>query len=234
VNDEALIDEIVRHVMKQLHAGGVGARSDGKPGGTSSDGQSVANSSSVVLRDAVITAEILEKQAPNTKTLRIGPRSILTPSARDYLRTHDIQWLRAAGDTGNAASPAMRWRAIVVAASSSLDAALGDAKLAGWSRQLSGCGREAADAAVGALCRAEIDGAVILCKTPAAAACRSNRNNRIRAAVASSAADVREIARTMGANLYCIDPSGKSGFELRGILLEIASAPARPFSDWKE
>jgi hypothetical protein len=234
VSDEALIDEIVRHVMKQLHAADGSTRSDGTSGDKPSNGQSAANGSNLVISAAVITAELLEKQANNSKSLRIGPRSILTPSACDFLRTHDIQWSRASGDAGSSSPTAARWRAIVVAASSSLDSALGDAKLTGWSRQLSGCGREAADSAVGAICRAEIDGAVILCKSPAAAACRANRNSRIRAAVATSSAEIREIAGAMGANLYCIDPTGKSSFELRNMLREIASAPARPAGEWKD
>jgi hypothetical protein len=234
VNDEALIDQIVRQVMEQIHAGEPAARSNGQEAGNSSNGVPTTNASTSVLSEPVITAEILEKHAANIKDLRIGRRSVLTPSAHDFFRKHNIRWSRVSADAEKSSASEARWRAVVVVATNAVEAAFADAKLARWNRQLTGTWREAVDGAVSAVCRAEIDGAVVLCRETAAAACRANRNSRIRAAAVGSVADVRDFRRSLGVNLYCVDPTGKSSFELRNLLRQIESSMPHVPADWKE
>ena len=77
----------------------------------------IQNVAVVELMDAVITAETLQETVQVGHPLRIGRRSVLTPSARDWLQTNRIAWSRmepnAAASVNPASQQANRWRLIV-------------------------------------------------------------------------------------------------------------------------
>jgi hypothetical protein len=100
---------------------------------------------------------------------------------------------------------------------------------------LVGCHREAARRAVAALCRGESDGAIAFTGKPEALACYANRNARVRAAAVDTVGCVKRVRRTVGANLFAVDPGEQSVFALRSLLREIVSEgkPAVP-ADWNE
>ena len=61
----------------------------------------------VRIDDSVITAQLLESRLGNERAVEICPRATLTPSAQDYIRTHNVQVLRRqAGGAAPASAPA--------------------------------------------------------------------------------------------------------------------------------
>ena len=211
--DERLIERIVGDVMEQLRTEQAGAREEPKSHAT--DG--------VLVTESVITAEVLETRVKSAKKIHIAAGSLLTPSARDYLHTHHVEWDRAPKN-GQPAKTNARWQAIVVTATAAIDAAFevnGRSIGVTLAKRLAGSTHEAVESAVSAICRADVDGVIIFCTQTAFAACLANRNARIRAAAIQSAGCVDSVNRQMGPNLYCIDPSGKNAFELRKLLREL-------------
>jgi hypothetical protein len=211
--DERLIERIVGDVMEQLRTQQAGAHAAAKSHAT--DG--------VFVSESVITAEVLETRVKSTKRIHIAAGSLLTPSARDYLHTHQVEWDRGQPN-GQPVNTSARWQAVVVTASPSIEAAFeadGRSIDARWERQLAGSTSEAVETAVSGICRAEADGIVIFCTETASAACLSNRNPRVRAAAIAGAGCIPRLKRELAANVYCIDPGGKNVFELRNVLRAI-------------
>ena len=92
---------------------------------------------------------------------------------------------------------------------------------------------EAVAFGVSVVSREEAVGVVIFSNQAEAAACRANRNRRVRAAVVGDVKSVRRVKSQLGANLFCIAPAEKSYFELRNLLRVIGGPPQVP-SDWDE
>lgn len=223
---DAVVEQIVRRVMEQLSAGG--AVTDGKESGESTE---------IVLEETVITGELLEKRLNGQGRVRIGAKSILTPSARDVLNNRKVEWHRGTTVevTGTAKS---RWLALVVQSTPAAEAAWEDVSRlgsGGRQRELVGNATEAVERGVSALCRGEADGVVAFTHSGAAVTCRANRNSNVRAAVVRNLQEAQAVERRMGANFVCIDPDGKSYVELRNLLRELTSggAPQIP-ADWDE
>ena len=187
------------------------------------------------LCENVITAELLEQRADGAKRIVIGAKSILTPSARDFLNSRDLDCKRQEAD-GTSTAARTDWKAIVVQTTPAVVAALDDAGRSTtdhWERELAGTVAEAVAFGVSVVSRAEAVGVVIFSNQAEAAACRANRNRQVRAAVVGDAQSVRRVKSQLGANLFCIAPAGKSYFELRNLLREIGGPPQVP-SDWDE
>src|SRR5262249_13793454 len=130
-----------------------------------------------------------------------------------------------------------RWHVIISAATQNLIAAIDDLKRvdAQLSSEISGLPVEAAPHAVSCLTRAEATGVVLLTSEPAMSACRANRNPRVRAAEVRDARTLAAVRRQLGANLLCIDPSGRSYFELRKLLADCTSGPVpQAPANWTE
>lgn len=220
---DEFIDRIVAGVLAQLRSG--------------ADAAPLPPKNDVEISDDVVTAEVLEKRAVQSGTILLGTKSVLTPSARDFLAARKIGWTRGSKN-GSPSVPPGRWLAIIVrstpAVVASLDLTAKDAD-GQWSRELTGCHREAAKQAVGALCRGECDGVVAFTGQPEAVACHSNRNSKVRAATVGTAMQIKALAAQLGTNLFAINPHDRSVFELRSLLREIISCgkPAPP-ADWKE
>lgn len=218
--DAGLIDEIVQRVLSELRTGVTAARpaTNGKP-----PKESAANASPsaiVAIEAQVVTAEVLAQRPPGASRVRVRRRSILTPSARDFIRAHG---LIVEHDTETIATPRrLGWSVIVSRATANVEHAL-EALRADieFDRQLAGEPREAVDAAVGPLCRGEFAGAVVVTNEPELVACLANRNERIRAAVVRDAALVERLRISLQPDLLAIDPEGKSQFELKQLIRTI-------------
>jgi hypothetical protein len=166
------------------------------------------------LTDAVITADVLSTRLNGHVKAVFSPRSIVTPAAVDWLRERNIDWSR--GEAGAVATQSVgRWQTLVVLSTPTLESVLSSAKLPS---QLVGCWKEAAEQATASICRAEADGIIIFSRAAVAVACRANRNERIRAAVAQGVRCIESAMRSMGTNVLVIDPRKKSFIELRNML----------------
>jgi hypothetical protein len=227
-NAADMVDRIVAGVLEQLHAPAAAAPASRSP--------SAANGP-LEIQDAVITAAVLETRGVVSGPVVFAAKAILTPSAVDFLSSHKIGWTRS--NNAPSLNPASAtWSVFVSRSTPAVESALDAvARQSGvhWQRELVGCHREAARRAVGALCRGECDGAIGFTGKPEALACYANRNAQVRAAAVETAEQVKRIKRTVGANLFAVDPGEQSVFALRSLLREIVSGgkPAVP-ADWSE
>lgn len=220
--DKAQVDTIVRNVLEQLQ-------------GTSKAQSSAGVSASTVFQESVLTEELLTQKLNGAKQIEIGAKSVLTPSARDFLRKRNIEYVRK---TDTISTTGANWRAIVVQTTGALASALNDMEQTSthnWDRELVGTNCEAIEYAVSALCRAEVNGAVILTAKPESVACRANRNQKIRAATIECVLQTKQLKADLNPNLLCINPENKSYIELRNLLRASASGDApRVPTDWNE
>ncbi len=193
----------------------------------------------IEIRDGVITAALLEERGIISGPIVFGRKSVLTPSAREFLATRKLDWRRADLErTRSRRHASSKWLAIVTRSTPAVAAALdliGKDSGTEWKRELTGCHREAASRATSALCRGECDAVVIFTGKPEAAVCRANRNPNVRGAAVVTVARIKSLKEQLGANLFAIDPTERSAFELRNLLRELGSTgkPMAP-SDWKE
>ncbi|MCH7988137.1 MAG: hypothetical protein IID46_03185 [Planctomycetes bacterium] len=220
--DTILVEQIVRDVMQQLRT-------------LPETKQSSGVAQPVVLHERVITEELLERQLNGAKRIEIGIKSVLTPSARDFLRQQKIEWQR---QPETKSSNQKHWKAIVVQSTSAVTAALNDLEQStetNWKQEITGTTCEAVSAALSAICRAEADGVVIFTEKPESVACKANRNLKVRAAVVGDVRRTESIKTEMGVNLFCINPNGKNYIELRNLLRAVTagSTPQIP-EDWNE
>ena len=220
--DIVLVDQVVRYVMQQLRT-------------LPESKQPSRASQPTVLHERVITEELLEQQLNGAKRIEVGAKSVLTPSARDYLSKQKIAWQRQP-DTKSTTQT--HWKAISVLSTSAVTAALNDLEQSTqtcWNQETAGTTGEAVAAAVSAICRAEADGVVIFTGRPESVACRANRNMKVRAAALGDVRRAKSVKTEMGVNLFCINPDGKTYIELRNLLraVTLGGAPQVP-GDWNE
>jgi hypothetical protein len=230
-----LVDRIVAGVLEQLQSPAVAAPrpvqlSNSTPPATKPE-------STIEIRDGVVTGSLLAERGIISGSVVFGTKSVLTPSALDFLASRKLAWRRGDSTAASAASRG-KWLAIVTRSTPALATALdliAKDSAAEWNRELSGCHREAAQRAVGALCRGEVAGVVIFTRKPEAAVCRANRNPQVRGVTILSAARIKSLKDQIGPNLFGIDPAERSAIELRNLLRDLGSLgkPTVP-SDWKE
>lgn len=231
--DSALIDEIVRGVLTQL-AGGVSARTDAKPPATPERvGQNVGGSAGEEVRigDRVITAELLAERLDTATHVTVAPKAIVTPAAWDLVRERGVtiqrgetQLQASAGhrDATDATSRAARLPSllIVVRHTPAVERLCEDLH-ATWRRELLGCPDDAAQLAISAIARGETNTVTILAAQTHRAACLANRNDAVKAVAVRDAADVPVVRKQLRANVWCVDPTEKSWFQLRSLVRAI-------------
>ena len=229
--DQALIERIVSNVLAQLQPASVRpvVESPKSTAKTTTVVKPVVEKSVVIeLTASVITASLLEETARVGQPLKIGRRSILTPSARDWLHSKRIDWSRvdklAAGESATA-KLAARWQLIVQTVTPTVKALHDGLKRQpdGWKIELVGQAIEAATLAIGSISKAEHEGVVILSEFAEIVACRANRNDRVRAAVISDRKQLELTMRHLGANVVCINPNGRTFIEMRNLLGDCAA-----------
>lgn len=236
--DQALIEQIVSNVLAQLQPASVRPVVESPKSAqkvpTVEKSVTVEKPAVIELTASVITADLLEATARAGQPLKIGRRSILTPSARDWLHTKRIDWSRIdrlAAVGSSATKGAVRWQLIVQSVTPTVKALHDGLKRnsEGWKIELVGQPVEAATLAIGAINKAEHDGVAILSEYAEIIACRANRNERVRAAVISDRKQLDLTMQHLGANVVCINPSGRTFVELRNLLRDCAAKrPAAP------
>jgi hypothetical protein len=210
--DQALIDRIVANVLEQLQPATPRAVT---PATTAT------RPSAVQLTQAVITADVLNKAVSPGQAVQIGTRSLLTPSARDWLRQHQIMWSRAAGNSDARVDRAASLRGqlllstVTPAVRGAVDSLFRSVRH--WQRQVVGPARDAAEIAVRSLATAECDRVLITSREAELVACLANRQAAVRAAVVSSADHVQRLEASLSPNLWVVDPTAKSLMELRNL-----------------
>ncbi len=225
----SLVDQIVNGVLKQL-----GTADDEDMRGNSSPTASPAKQNSsrtgvVELAETVVTADVVTENIGQAGTVSIPGKSIITPAAWDVIKELGLQVQRPSlkGDgtqkskgTGTAPAATANRLLIVVRNTDAVDRLWQDLQAA-WRRELLGCPDDAASLAISELSRGEPASVVILAEQSHRAACLANRNKSVKAAAVRDAADIKAINKQMKTNVWCIDPAGKSWFELKNLFRAI-------------
>lgn len=214
MTQQVLIEQIVAEVMRRLI-----------PTASSAPVSSATNNGhEVVLADLVITADLLAEKSAGRKQIAVTSKAIVTPSARDWLRQNKVELIRnAASETATGTKESDR---LVITHSSdqTIDRVLVDAARpvnGGWKRKSAESVDEAAKKAIGELRRESSRVIVVLTSEPEVAACLANRNEKVRAAVVADAAAVARVKSGLDGNVFVVDPTGRSFFEMRNLLRRI-------------
>ncbi|QDT36485.1 hypothetical protein [Stratiformator vulcanicus] len=201
MSESKVIDDIVAAVLSQLKAS---AKGDATP-----VPQSAEKAPAITIDAAVITESVLEKQWERKNVLKIGDRSLLTPSAKDFLKRNHVDWVRASTTVQPAESEggAGRWLFYPVSVTKSglsvSDRVIKNSKMA-FRRELVGCPAEATDHATAELLRGAADGAIVITNEPEVAACRANRSRGIRGCVATDPDQVDRVTRQLNPNYWAV------------------------------
>lgn len=209
---EQLVNQIVAAVLERI--------------GTARVAPAERETTTIPIDEPVITAAVLEKQVADNTPIVIGPRAIITPSARDYIRHNNIILSRGEQPSQPTQNKNQTiWRAFVVQSTDAVTQALGTT----WQSALANSTPDAAGAAIDAICRAEADGVVVFADAADAVACLANRNDRVRAAAVRDMNDIDNLKQQLGPNVWVIRPSGRSFIELRNLLRGLsANKPVLP------
>jgi len=213
---ELIVQRVLEHLGTPAGAAPSSASVTSNP--SNSSAATVAISREARIADHVVTQSLLAEAVNGSKQVRIGSAAILTPSARDYVRTNGIEIIREPARAESATST--RWQIIVTASSPQIAPAVESLKDRGIASDLRlvGLPAEAAAQAVSAICRGEAEKTVVFTSQPEVVACLANRNDRVRAAAIADVAAVERVQKTLHANLLAIDPGGKSLYELKACL----------------
>lgn len=242
----AQIDAIVQAVLAEL---GHGARSPwpaGRPAVSTtstavapSTASSVAAPKTIALNDKVITPAILASRFQAGATLQLTAGSILTPSAKDWLRDRRVSWTQtskqnASGQSNSHNTDGANWQLVVVSATPTVQTLLASArKNKQFSKvEILGTSTEAANYSARVVATGEAAGVLVVSEQAAAIACKANRGTKVRAAVASSADGLRMLWPSLSPNVVCVVPHGKSFIDLRNMALDcVQRVPTEP-ANW--
>jgi len=218
--DEQLVDSIVAGVLDRLRGTSAPAQASGVR--QLPESNPVATSHTRLLSDRVITEAILEAKLNGATSVRFSSKAVLTPTARDFLRIHKIDWSIAERTTASASKHTKSWTAVIVSSTTAVERALAD-MLPASRKELLSCPDDAATFAISELSRGGFDSAVIFAKQTHRTACLANRHSAVKAVAIRDAADVHAVQRQLRANVWCVDPTGRTYFELRNVLKAIAA-----------
>ena len=230
--DSTAVDQIVANVLRQLSAAGTPAeRRETREERREPEMAAGSRLSSLVsyLSDRVITGDLLAEKAKGATQIVVPDKAILTPTAHDFLKVSQAQLIRAsaagpkAGAVKTDAPGITSWKLITVTNTPAVIRLSGELG-AGWSREILGCPDDAAALAISAICRGEAGGVVILVQQHFRAACRANRNDKVRAVPVTCPAEVKAAREQLRLNVIAIDPTGRSYFELKNTITAFTAA----------
>ncbi len=213
--DTRLIDQIVAEVLEKLRQ-----RVPSAPKPNAHNGALKENY--VNLHDPVITEETVRSKNPGNVTIRISAEAILTPSARDYVRSQQISVIRTRQENIVASGKkGIHSKIIAAHAPETVQTLLADVRKNApslWSVEMESGVLPVVERVRSIICRGEARQVVVFVKTSHAVSCLMNRNPQCRSAVVRHAEDVRKARVECGANVICVDLQQPTFIGLRKIL----------------
>jgi len=169
----------------------------------------VAGPSELRLAERVITGELLRRLSVGS-VVRVSPRALLTPSARDAVASLKLQIVRESAGGQAPAGQVTSWLVLSAQPGTPLEALLPGWRSGGGRIDLrrTGTPAETAEQAVSALCRGEAQGVLVLSPEAEWVACLANRNERVRGASVATAANLGRLAAGLKFNLLTLDGRG--------------------------
>lgn len=230
--DADLVDRIVRDVLSRLGTPGIAVRPEaGAAPATSAAATAACGPAPLVLDEPVVTGDLLEAKASAARVVIVGPRAIVTPSARDVVRRRGLD-LRREPPQSHGASVRSAWRAVIMNRAADVQGVLSSEERRTGRRiphELTGCQDEATKTAISTICRAEAEGVLLFVPHPAVAVCRANRNPAVRAAVLSDPGTWSALREAFSPNVVCVDPARTNRFGLEQVVRRTtAHAPTTP------
>lgn len=221
------IDRIVAGVLNKLSGPPVASR----PSLPATASPSQGNPSLVVeIGGKVVTAEQLRSVLLGG-SVSVAEKAIITPAAWDMAKERGLRIERrsasrpksqvAATDSGPRSSVSSLL--ITVKNTDSVDRVWSEIQ-GTWRRELLGCPDDAAGLAIAELSRGAVGTVVIVAEQTLRAACLANRHAAVKAVPIRDMADVRLARKQIRANVWCLDPVGRTYFEMRNIIREITGA----------
>jgi len=177
----------------------------------------------------VLSADDLRRHLTNQRELLLLPRTVITPLAVDELKAKGVHIQWQAGPGLSEAKPWDRtqsWLYVRETTDTTIDVAVAalardGVKLTPFDIERTPWIARFAETIVEKEC-----GGVALVSVPELVVCIGNKIAGIRAATVNNVLQVSRAQETLGANLFAIDGSGKTFFELRQMLRTItADAP---------
>ncbi len=213
------IDRIVANVLSQLSPKGQRAES------VVSQASSTATVQSIQITETVITAELLEK-IPVGHAIQIPSKAIVTPAANDAIRERRLTIDRSntaktkKSESGKQSLAGNSKLSIaIVRHTEAVRTAISE--LGEFSEELLSCPDDAAKYAISEICRTGVGTVLIFVEQTHRAACFANRNEKVKAVVVNDTGDVRAVRKQLRANVWCLDPTDRSYFELKNVLRAI-------------
>lgn len=189
----------------------------------------------VVLRERVVTADLLKENAQPGWKVVIAKHAILTPAAQDYLKNYRIAFERSDTTAAGTSVATAHWKVLLSSVSDhavrAVDAVCRQRNQV--QKELVGGGFEAAGVAVSAINRADVAGVIVLTTTPDLVACRANRSSSIRAAVVTDITAWPKVEIQLRPNVVCLSPHGRGFMEIQNIVTKVVTGlvPEVPL-DW--
>ena len=185
----------------------------------------LAASHEVRISERVITGELLRRLAVGA-VVQISPKALLTPSARDAVASLKLQVVRESAAGPTTAGRQTSWLVLSAQPGTALDSALPGWKTAGGRVELrrTATPAETAEQAIGALCRGEAQGVLVLSPEPEWIACLANRNDRVRGASVATAAALSRLSAGLKFNLLAVDGRGLTAADWNAVWPALAGA----------
>ncbi|MFN5299427.1 MAG: hypothetical protein ACK5HA_14080 [Planctomycetaceae bacterium] len=185
----------------------------------------LAASHEVRISERVITGELLRRLAVGA-VVQISPKALLTPSARDAVASLKLQVVRESATGPTTAGRQTSWLVLSAQPGTPLDSALPGWKTAGGRVELrrTATPAETAEQAIGALCRGEAQGVLVLSPEPEWIACLANRNDRVRGASVATAAALSRLSAGLKFNLLAVDGRGLTAADWNAVWPALAGA----------
>jgi len=185
----------------------------------------LAASHEVRISERVITGELLRRLAVGA-VVQISPKALLTPSARDAVASLKLQVVRESATGPTTAGRQTSWLVLSAQPGTALDSALPGWKTAGGRVELrrTATPAETAEQAIGALCRGEAQGVLVLSPEPEWIACLANRNDRVRGASVATAAALSRLSAGLKFNLLAVDGRGLTAADWNAVWPALAGA----------
>ena len=233
------LEEIVRQVLQELRAGQVArpAAAVAPAAATSSVPVSAArvgaapavltSADVVAISDRAVTESVLANAGAAGRTVSLVRGAVLTPSARDYIRRHNVRLSTAVTATASVSAAAFAGAVVIVGRESTVRMA---AAAVGWPV------REVADNFSAARAAQELlpgKRVLCVCPSPAIAACVLNRDSAIRAAVLERAVGMERLLEQMQPQAVCLQSEGW-GYPELSRLLGLMQRPLQQPAGWSE
>lgn len=183
---------------------------------------STGRAADFVFADRLFSLRLAETLPPDVRSIKIAPGTVMTPLARDFLKRRGIA-VRLAGAAEIAPTARGEWAFALGASNGQIQALqrafLEDSRT--WTEL-----DPSLDELTTWIRDDEGRGAFLVAIDPAVAVWRACQVPGVRAALAAEPADARSAARSLGANLLVVDPTGKSISWIRQIALAFRGAGA--------